>query len=58
MGHPQPSVSPQGSLQPGALLQPAASAQGVLREVFGYEAFRGPQQAIVEHVIDGGLIAG
>ena len=54
MGHPQPSVSPQGSLQPGALLQPAASAQGVLREVFGYEAFRGPQQAIVEHVIDGG----
>ncbi len=48
MGHPQPSVSPQGSLQP------AAPAQGVLREVFGYEAFRGPQQAIVEHVIDGG----
>jgi len=35
-------------------LQPGASAQGVLREVFGYEAFRGPQQAIVEHVIDGG----
>ncbi|WP_457766835.1 DNA helicase RecQ [Cyanobium sp. ULC065] len=26
----------------------------MLREVFGYEAFRGPQQAIVEHVIDGG----
>ncbi len=48
LGHPQPSVSPQGPLQPGA------SAQGVLREVFGYEAFRGPQQAIVEHVIDGG----
>ncbi|WP_255100920.1 DNA helicase RecQ [Synechococcus sp. L2F] len=48
MGHPQPSVSPQGPLQHGA------SAQGVLREVFGYEAFRGPQQAIVEHVIDGG----
>ncbi len=48
MGHPQPSVSPQGPLQPGA------SPQGVLREVFGYEAFRGPQQAIVEHVIDGG----
>jgi ATP-dependent DNA helicase RecQ len=48
LGHPQPSVSPQGPLQHGA------SAQGVLREVFGYEAFRGPQQAIVEHVIDGG----
>lgn len=41
-------MSPQGPLQPGA------SPQGVLREVFGYEAFRGPQQAIVEHVIDGG----
>ncbi|MCP9828965.1 DNA helicase RecQ [Synechococcus sp. L2F] len=35
-------------------MQHGASAQGVLREVFGYEAFRGPQQAIVEHVIDGG----
>ncbi len=58
MGHPQPSVSPQGTLQPPAStqgsLQPSASAQGVLREVFGYEAFRGPQQAIVEHVIEGG----
>jgi ATP-dependent DNA helicase RecQ len=26
----------------------------LLREVFGYEGFRGPQQAIVEHLIDGG----
>jgi len=26
----------------------------ILREVFGYEAFRGPQQAIVEHVVAGG----
>jgi ATP-dependent DNA helicase RecQ len=26
----------------------------VLREVFGYEAFRGPQEAIVEHVCGGG----
>lgn len=26
----------------------------VLRDVFGYAAFRGPQQAIVQHVIDGG----
>ena len=26
----------------------------VLREVFGYSRFRGPQQEIVEHVIDGG----
>ncbi len=30
------------------------SAQDILRQVFGYEAFRGPQQAIVEHVIGGG----
>ncbi len=26
----------------------------ILREIFGYEQFRGPQQAIVEHVIGGG----
>jgi ATP-dependent DNA helicase RecQ len=26
----------------------------VLREVFGYPAFRGPQQAVVEHVLAGG----
>jgi ATP-dependent DNA helicase RecQ len=31
-----------------------ASPQSVLREVFGYEAFRGPQAAIVEHVVGGG----
>jgi len=28
--------------------------QDILRQVFGYEAFRGPQQAIVEHVVGGG----
>ena len=27
--------------------------QQILREVFGYEQFRGPQQAIVEHVVAG-----
>ncbi len=27
---------------------------GILKEVFGYSAFRGPQQAIVEHVTGGG----
>ncbi|TAF74064.1 MAG: DEAD/DEAH box helicase, partial [Curvibacter sp.] len=26
----------------------------ILHDVFGYQAFRGPQQAIVEHVIAGG----
>ena len=36
-------------------LSPALSpAHAVLQDVFGYEQFRGPQQAIVEHVIGGG----
>ncbi|MEU2042122.1 DNA helicase RecQ [Nocardia niwae] len=30
------------------------AAQQVLRRVFGYDSFRGDQQAIVQHVIDGG----
>jgi ATP-dependent DNA helicase RecQ len=30
------------------------SIQHILQEVFGYGAFRGPQQAIIEHVVDGG----
>lgn len=29
-------------------------AHTVLQDVFGYEAFRGPQQAIIEHVAAGG----
>ncbi|WP_371733842.1 DNA helicase RecQ [Rhodoferax sp. BAB1] len=32
----------------------ALSPQDILRRVFGYESFRGPQQAIVEHVVGGG----
>nr|WP_060987801.1 DNA helicase RecQ [uncultured Acidovorax sp.] len=36
-------------------MSPALSpAHAVLQDVFGYEQFRGPQQAIVEHVIAGG----
>jgi ATP-dependent DNA helicase RecQ len=31
-----------------------SSPQDILRRVFGYESFRGPQQAIVEHVVGGG----
>lgn len=27
---------------------------GTLRRVFGYEAFRGEQEAVIEHVVDGG----
>jgi ATP-dependent DNA helicase RecQ len=30
------------------------SVQQILSEVFGYEQFRGPQQAIVDHVVAGG----
>ncbi len=30
------------------------TCQGLLQEVFGYPQFRGPQQAIVEHVANGG----
>ena len=33
---------------------PILSPRDILRQVFGYEAFRGPQQAIVEHVVAGG----
>ncbi len=32
----------------------ARTALGVLRDVFGYDAFRGDQAAIVEHVVAGG----
>ena len=31
-----------------------SSSLSILREVFGYEQFRGPQAAIVEHVVQGG----
>src|SRR5690349_11590706 len=33
---------------------PLPSAQSILREVFGYPAFRGAQAAVVDHVIAGG----
>ncbi len=29
-------------------------SQLVLHDVFGYAQFRGPQQAIIEHVVSGG----
>ncbi|MEI8250232.1 MAG: DNA helicase RecQ [Synechococcus sp. ELA057] len=34
--------------------EPSSAPLAVLRRVFGYEAFRGPQQSIVEHVVGGG----
>ena len=44
------------SLAPVCLLQvPGLSVHlSILREVFGYESFRGPQQSIIEHVGAGG----
>jgi len=48
---PDPTVS-----APSADLAPASSAQPltILQEVFGYAAFRGQQDAIVQHVTEGG----
>jgi len=39
---------------PAPLPDTPAQALDVLQRVFGYAAFRGTQQDIVEHVIDGG----
>ncbi|WP_238344195.1 RecQ family ATP-dependent DNA helicase [Ramlibacter lithotrophicus] len=35
-------------------MAPAAAAAAILHDVFGYDRFRGPQAAIVDHVIAGG----
>ena len=48
---PQPTPEPAGSGAPAVV---DAESLRVLREVFGYADFRGPQRAIVEHVIGGG----
>jgi len=37
-----------------ALRHPILSIQSILQQVFGYREFRGPQQAIIEHVLVGG----
>lgn len=39
---------------PSASAISSASSQGILREVFGYDSFRGHQEDIIEHVIAGG----
>ncbi|HWP11715.1 MAG TPA: RecQ family ATP-dependent DNA helicase, partial [Ramlibacter sp.] len=36
------------------MLSPACAPGAILHEIFGYEQFRGPQAAIVDHVIAGG----
>src|SRR5262245_54084278 len=42
------------SFRPSFSLLPPVSPVDVLQQVFGYAAFRGQQQAIVEHVAGGG----
>jgi len=37
-----------------ALPVPSPAPLQILQQVFGYPAFRGPQQAIVDHVVAGG----
>ncbi|MDP2369205.1 DNA helicase RecQ [Rhodoferax sp.] len=41
-------------LAPAAPLHVSEPGRAILHEVFGYEHFRGPQQAIVSHVVGGG----
>ncbi|MDP3672999.1 MAG: RecQ family ATP-dependent DNA helicase [Telluria sp.] len=36
------------------MLSPVPAPQSILHEIFGYEQFRGPQAAIVDHVVAGG----
>jgi len=40
--------------EPATLSTQAASAREILRRTFGFPEFRGPQEAIVDHVIAGG----
>src|SRR5574340_1048971 len=52
---PQPNLWRQPGADPASTASmPHSSPQQMLREVFGYENFRGAQQAIVEHVVAGG----
>jgi ATP-dependent DNA helicase RecQ len=48
MPHPS-ATSPSSSL-----ISPAAGPLEVLKKIYGYDAFRGQQQAVIEHVIAGG----
>lgn len=51
-----PPSGPTQDAAPAAALQPRTGAdpRAVLREVFGYDSFRGDQADIVEHVVGGG----
>src|SRR6266700_1588444 len=43
-----------GGQPPGTPGEDPGGAAGILRRVFGYDSFRGPQQEIIEHLVGGG----
>jgi ATP-dependent DNA helicase RecQ len=50
---PEPSFPTAPPVNPASTVL-ASSPLDILNQVFGYSSFRGPQQAIVEHVVQGG----
>ncbi|QKW08502.1 DNA helicase RecQ [Streptomyces sp. NA04227] len=51
-GEAPTDARPDGA--PSDTSAPESRALGTLRRVFGYEAFRGEQEAVIDHVVDGG----
>jgi len=51
--HASPNAAPRDRADPPRP-EPARDASTILRQVFGYAAFRGEQQAIIDHVVAGG----
>jgi ATP-dependent DNA helicase RecQ len=47
-------VSPSLPIEESATTAGARDPRAVLQEVFGYASFRGPQEAVVRHVVEGG----
>src|SRR6266700_8399799 len=43
-----------GGLPPGSPREDPGGAAGILRRVFGYDSFRGPQQEIIDQLVGGG----
>ncbi|CAM3313950.1 MAG: RecQ family ATP-dependent DNA helicase [Delftia sp.] len=50
----RPHPAPSRASRPCRKKPPLSAAHSVLQAVFGYEQFRGPQEAIVSHVVAGG----
>src|SRR3989442_5199982 len=53
-GGKRPSPAPSRASRLCRKKSPLSAAHSVLQAVFGYEQFRGPQEAIVSHVVAGG----